>query len=205
MHGAFAQKFKTIAISMNATISRLTALLILTIINVNAESSVSKISADQLPSYCADSEFGFKEGKLSISDVWKTIISVSHTQPEASAIWVPVIVEAMKKTHSELDKAKIAADASGTPELNVWVEGVPLRGMDPKQIKDEEIREKYMAAIAANKAVIARHNDYNQLRVTFQSMLADAKVIADTPSLDVKFREAIKSTVDSLSAANYSE
>lgn len=134
------------------------------------------IEADQLAKLCTDTNFGFQKDS-SVSDVWKTILNVAQTQPEAASVWTPVMIEALQKTRSELEKAKTIAEKAGKPATNVWVEGVPLRGMDPEQVKDPAVRATYKAAIEANNTIVSQNNYYNQLRLEYQSMLADATVL----------------------------
>jgi hypothetical protein len=145
----------------------------------NTNSQDSEVNSSNLRKVCEVANYGIdeswaKKSTVPISKTFQIILRIAKDQPEESAKWAPVLLDALSKVQSALARAEQESLRLGAPQLNLAVEGVSRPGISPDQIEDETIRRNYEAAIQANNKKAEAQIYSKALKSTFRQMLDQA-------------------------------
>jgi len=117
---------------------------------------------------------------------WQILMNSKQSLTKNDEIWEKEVVVYLMGVHKALNQAKSDLEETGVPTLNVAVDGMPMAGMNPDDIKDLEVRKKYLKAIEENKTAAANARWYIQLKRLLQKMKYDVGLILEKKNeLDV--------------------
>lgn len=85
-----------------------------------------------------------------IKTVWKTVAEGSELVSRDKAEVLGAMREMLAKVAGRLKEISSDPKFTKTPFLNVSVEGLPVSGMAPEDVKDPGVRKKYEEAIRLN-------------------------------------------------------